>query len=153
MTLSLNGKTKYNGTRLSIYWTGQNAEHISLQHMEMPEQRPGIMQTQKYLQIAVSYKLPNGRIMGIVEKSASGFSIRIIWEKKSTFAVIKTSQQFSTTLQQLLKSKGIGKTTASKKKKLQAEDIPLDEIAFAIENGITADQYVKILNQHINKKR
>jgi hypothetical protein len=148
--LSLNGKTTYGGVRLSIYWTGQNAEHVSENHSLNPERRPGIQKTQSLLQRSDNYRLANGRIMGLVTNDQGTY--RIIWEKKSTFAVIKTSEKFNTTPKKLLKSKGIGKVS-KQKTKLTEDDVPSEEKRFAKENNIPIAEYVKILNKHLQKKK
>lgn len=155
MILSLNGKTNFNGVRHSIYWVGQSAEHVAGQHTEDPVRRPGIQKTQTTLQRSANHRLPNGRIAAvyIVSKTVEyQKTILTIWEKKSNFAVIRTSQIFNSTPKKLLKGKGIGKTDKPKKK-LSVDDLTDDYVLFAQENDIPLDFLVKILNKHLTGKK
>lgn len=148
--ISLNGKTKLNGRPLSIYWTGQHSQHIAENHELHGSVRPLHLAIQKALQSAINVKLQRNTFMGV--KQLGPAVMRIIWEKKSNFAVIKTAQLFNSTPEKILKSKGIGKTK-KQPARLTTEDLPEEEKKFADEAGVSLGNYVAALNKIISAKK
>jgi hypothetical protein len=146
------GTTKIHSRKLSILWTGENAQHIAEHHFKDPGKRPLHIEIQKALQQAQNFHYIRFMYMGLKEES--GYTMRIIWQKRGKLAEIKSAINLATTANKLVKSKGVG---AAPNKNL-SEEITLKDISdaekeFLKESNLNPEKYVDILNRFNQVKK
>ncbi|RTL56251.1 MAG: hypothetical protein EKK37_17410 [Sphingobacteriales bacterium] len=146
--ISLNGKTKLNNRSLYIYWTGQHAEHVAINAIEMPTISPLHQSIQKWLQTAKNFPLSGSNYVGY--KEVLGGTAEIIWMKKSTFAVIKTGHIFESTTNLLKKNKAIGK---QKKEAPVVTQLDEERLTVLRHVNISEQAYLKALNNYLRSKK
>ena len=87
--ISLNGSVKFRNRQLSIFWTGEFAQHLAEKHINEPGTHPYLhVQAQKLLQVCTNFKKAGKSYVATIEKN--GRKIFVVFFIKSNFAIIKT---------------------------------------------------------------